>query len=249
MPALPFYAVSPRCGGRDGQTTRSRLPHVVWLRAHQHLQFILAHNNNGQDTRGLGAADISSLNIDWFLISVTQTRLTVSKTECRHCCPFCTMSSSKASAQSIAKASPTDHCGKSVRSAEGLQIAEPETYPEAVNRYTPTRDTKLPQLQDHSSPDEEASICTRPSHEHISFRLGPGSDRSGCGTTLEVPPDLVKKFFDHRRRRFLFIIVFTLFILGAAIAASIGGSLYVQDRAQKYVNLLCSLSFFCPPNL
>ncbi|USP73584.1 hypothetical protein yc1106_00858 [Curvularia clavata] len=141
---------------------------------------------------------------------------------------------SKSLTKSLAKQSATEPCGKSVRSAEGLQIAEIETYPEAVHRYTPTRDTKLPQLHDHSVPDEEASICsTRLSQERISFRLGPGSDHSGCGTTLEVPPDLVKRFYDHRRRRFCFIIVFTLFILGAVIAASIGGSLYVQERAQK----------------
>lgn len=156
--------------------------------------------------------------------------------------------SSKASTKSFIKQSPAEPCGKSVRSAEGLQIAEPETYPEAVHRYTPTRDTKLPQLHDHSCPDEEASIYTRLSQERISFRLGPGSDQSGCGTTLEVPPDLVKRFFDHRRRRFGFIIVFTLFILGAVIGASIGGSVYVQDRAQKYVGLavFCILSCHSP---
>ncbi|EUC48607.1 hypothetical protein COCMIDRAFT_86783 [Bipolaris oryzae ATCC 44560] len=130
------------------------------------------------------------------------------------------------------KISPKESHKRSPRSSEGLQIAEPEPYPEAVNRYSPNPDTKLPQLQDQSGPDE-ASIRTRPSREHISFRPGPYSDQSGYGPTIEVPPDMVKKFFAHRRRKFLFIVVFTLFIVGTLIGSSIGGALYVQDKAEQ----------------
>ena len=138
------------------------------------------------------------------------------------------MVSSAGSSKSIVKESPG--------SSEGLQIAEPEVYPEAVNRYTPTRDTKLPQLHDQSSPDA-ASICTRTSQERVSFHPGPRSDQSGSGTTIEVPPDMLKKFCAHRWRKFCFLVVFTLFIVGTFIGSSIGGALYVQDKAGQYVGL------------
>ncbi|KAH7549205.1 hypothetical protein J3E72DRAFT_344457 [Bipolaris maydis] len=140
--------------------------------------------------------------------------------------------SSKASSKCHIKNSPKESHKRSPRSSEGLQIAEPEPYPEAVNRYSPNRDTKLPQLQDQPGPDE-ASIRTRQSQERLSFRPRPYSDQSGYGPTVEVPPDVVKKFFAHRRRKFLFIVVFTLFIVGTLIGSSIGGALYVQDKAEQ----------------
>ncbi|XP_014551604.1 hypothetical protein COCVIDRAFT_30878 [Bipolaris victoriae FI3] len=144
--------------------------------------------------------------------------------------------SSKASYKSPSKSRikifPKESHKRSPRSSEGLQIAEPEPYPEAVNRYSPNRDTKLPQLHDQTSPDE-ASIRTRPSQERVSFRPGPYSDQSGYGPTIEVPSDMMKKFFAHRRRKFCFIVIFTLFIVGTLIGSSIGGALYVQDKAEQ----------------
>ncbi|EOA83796.1 hypothetical protein ACJQWK_01148 [Exserohilum turcicum] len=144
------------------------------------------------------------------------------------------MPSSEASSEASCKGSSRGRTKEipreSPKSSEGLQIAEPEPYPEAVNRYSVNRDTKLPQIQDHSNADE-ASTRIRTSQERTSYRPGPRSDQSKYGPTVEVPPDMVKKFFAHRRRKFIFIVIFTLFIVGALIGSSIGGALYVQDKA------------------
>ena len=78
------------------------------------------------------------------------------------------------------------------------------------------------------------STHTRLSQERISFRPGPHSDQSEYGATVEVPPDMLKKFFAHRRCKFWSIVIFTLFIVGTLIGSSIGGALYVQDEVEQY---------------
>lgn len=155
--------------------------------------------------------------------------------------------SSKASSKGHIKILPKESQKRSTRSTEGLQIAEPEPYPEAVNQYSPNRDTKLPQLQDQSGPDE-VSIHTRPSQERVSFHPGPYSDQARYGPTIEVPPDMVKKFFAHRRRKLWFIVFFTLLIVGILIGSSIGGALYVQDKAEQYVCSTFCLTCILLPN-
>ncbi|KNG52152.1 hypothetical protein TW65_00619 [Stemphylium lycopersici] len=128
---------------------------------------------------------------------------------------------SKASSQASSKASKSSLKGRpreSPQSSEGLQIAQPETYPEAVNRYSIHGDTKLPQHNVHPNADERTS-----------FRPGPHSDQSEYGATVEVSPDMLKKFFAHRQRKFWFIVVFTLFIVGTLIGSSIGGALSAAE--------------------
>lgn len=140
---------------------------------------------------------------------------------------------SSAASSKASKNSLKERPRESLKSSEGLQIAHPETYPEAVNRYSIHGDTKLPQHHDHSNADG-MSMRTRLSQERISFRPGPHSDQSKYGATAEVPPDMLKKFFAHRRCKFWFIVIFTLFILGTLIESSIGGALYVQDEVEQY---------------
>jgi hypothetical protein len=122
--------------------------------------------------------------------------------------------------------------------SDGLQIAQPETYPEAVHRYSTNNDTKLPQL--HDQPNQEMTETrVRPSHDRVSFDPGPHSVQSELGpTNLEVPVDLWKKVFDHRRRNFWIIVVLSFVIVGALLGGSIGGALFVQNRAEAYEPLL-----------
>lgn len=152
---------------------------------------------------------------------------------------------SKASSQASSKASKSSLKGRpreSPQSSEGLQIAQPETYPEAVNRYSIHGDTKLPQHNGHPNADG-MSARTRLSQERTSFRPGPHSDQSEYGATVEVSPDMLKKFFAHRQRKFWFIVVFTLFIVGTLIGSSIGGALYVQDKAEQYAALFSCVAY------
>jgi hypothetical protein len=122
--------------------------------------------------------------------------------------------------------------------SDGLQIAQPETYPEAVHRSSTNNDTKLPQLHDRTD-QEMTERPVRPSHDRMSYNPGPRSVQSDFGpTNLEVPVDLWKKVFDHRRRNFWIIVVLSVVIVGALLGGSIGGALFIQNRSDAYVHLL-----------
>jgi hypothetical protein len=125
--------------------------------------------------------------------------------------------------------------------SDGLQIAQPETYPEAVHRYSTNNDTKLPQLHDQKD-QEMAEIRVRPSHDRMSFDPGPRSVQSEFGpTNIEVPVDLWKKVFDHLKRNFWIIVVLFFMVVGALVGSSIRGALFVQNRAEAYEPLLLSV--------
>ena len=124
--------------------------------------------------------------------------------------------------------------------SDGLQIAQPETYPEAANRYSEHGDTKLPQLHNDDgdggrdrSQRDTASTRTGNSHDLLSYRNGPHSDLSHQAPHIQVPPDMWKKFFAHRRRKYWFTIAMSITIVAALVGTSIGGGLVVQDKADK----------------
>jgi hypothetical protein len=129
-------------------------------------------------------------------------------------------------------------------SSDGLQIAQPETYPEAVHRLSTNNDTKLPQFHDHSH-QEIAQTRGRRSYERSFFEPGPRSVQSEFGPNIEVPVDVWKKVFHDRRRKFWWIVVLSIVIVGALIGGSIGGALFVQNKADEYVRLVRLCSWFC----
>ncbi|CAE7174651.1 hypothetical protein P3342_007815 [Pyrenophora teres f. teres] len=120
--------------------------------------------------------------------------------------------------------------------SDGLQIAQPETYPEAVNRYSPNSDAKLPQLHDHDSDYEPADLTrtrTRSTQHHLSFNPPSHSDQSEYNGTLEIPAEMWRKVFAHRRRNFWILCSLSIVMVGALVGGSIGGALFVQDKANK----------------
>jgi hypothetical protein len=131
--------------------------------------------------------------------------------------------------------------------SDGLQIAQPETYPEAVNRYSSNGDTKLPQLHDDDdsrrghSPRATRSTRMRGSHDILSYRTGTDSDQLDQAPHIQVPPDMWRKFFAHRRRKYWFTIAMSFTIVAALVGTSIGGGLVVQEKADKYVLVLLCL--------
>jgi hypothetical protein len=201
---------------------RSRLPHAVGLQAHLYSSIRDARfDNRVHLLQGLGAtADTLVLGL---IACVTPSCLTV---------PNPVSSFSVASCTTMA---PPDM-------SDGLQIAQPETYPEAVHRYSMNTDTKLPQLRDQSH-REMRETRVRPSHDRMSYDPGPRSVQSEFGATnIEVPVDLWKKIFDHRRRNFWIIVILAVVISGALIGGSIGGALVVQNKADAYVRLVLSMT-------
>jgi hypothetical protein len=126
--------------------------------------------------------------------------------------------------------------------SDGLQIAQPETYPEAVHRYSTNNDTKLPQLHDQSHHQTPG----RRSHERVSFGPGPRSVQSDFGPNVEVPVDLWKKVFLHRRRNFWYTVILSVVIVGALIGGLIGAALFVQNKTDEYVSRMLFVLTFIP---
>jgi len=121
--------------------------------------------------------------------------------------------------------------------SDGLQIAQPETYPEAVNRYSANGDTKLPQINDDDDGGRDRLPRTRSSHlrgshDILSYRTALDSDQDQA-PHIQVPPDMWKKFFAHRRRKYWFTIAMSFTIVAALVGTSIGGGLVVQEKADK----------------
>ncbi|KAI4614657.1 uncharacterized protein J4E87_009458 [Alternaria ethzedia] len=128
--------------------------------------------------------------------------------------------------------------------SDGLQIAQPETYPEAVNRYSANGDTKLPQINDDDDggrprPPRTRSSRLRGSHDILSYRTAMDDDQDQA-PHIQVPPDMWKKFFAHRRRKYWFTIAMSFTIVAALVGTSIGGGLVVQEKADKKAEALAA---------
>jgi hypothetical protein len=128
--------------------------------------------------------------------------------------------------------------------SDGLQIAQPETYPEAVHRYSTNNDTKLPQLHDQSH--QEMQTPGRRSLERVSFEPSPRSVQSEFGPNLEVPVDLWKKVFVHRRRNFWYTVILSVVIVGALVGGLIGAALFVQNKTDEYARRARFVLTFIP---
>jgi hypothetical protein len=78
----------------------------------------------------------------------------------------------------------------------------------------------------------------RNSHDLLSYSTEVHSDGSDRAPQIQVPPDMWKKFFAHRRRKYWFTIAISITIVAALVGTSIGGALVVQEKADKYVLVL-----------
>ncbi|KAI1514786.1 hypothetical protein Ptr86124_006109 [Pyrenophora tritici-repentis] len=133
--------------------------------------------------------------------------------------------------------------------SDGLQIAQPETYPEAINRYSPNSDTKLPQFHDNDReylPDDLTRTRTRSKQRHLSSNPPSRSDQSEYNGTLEIPAEMWRKVFAHRRRNFWILCSLSIVIVGALVGGSIGGALFVQDKADKAAAAASSTALATP---